>query len=88
MAISGIEQNYYQRVVGFLVGFLGDFVYTENLEEARLMVIGGQGFLPVEGIKKAENFGSSICRIPLFRGDLQIKRNYCAFWKKIILIII
>ncbi len=83
-----IEQNYYQRVVGFLVGFLGDFVYTENLEEARLMVIGGQGFLPVEGIKKAENFGSSICRIPLFRGDLQIKRNYCAFWKKIILIII
>ena len=52
------------------------------------MVIGGQGFLPVEGIKKAENFGSSICRIPLFRGDLQIKRNYCAFWKKIILIII
>lgn len=72
------EQEYYQNVVGFQ----GDFLYAENLEEARLMVIGGQGFMPVEGAKQAENFGSSISRIPLFRGDSQIRRNYCAFWKK------
>lgn len=72
------EQEYYQGVVGFQ----GDFLYAENLEEARLMVIGGQGFMPVEGVKKAENFGSSISRIPLFRGDSQITRNYCAFWKQ------
>ena len=71
------EQEYYQDVAGFQ----GDFLYAENLEEARLMVIGGQGFMPVEGVKKAENFGSSISRIPLFRGDSQITRNYCAFWK-------
>ena len=72
------EQEYYQSVVGFQ----GDFLYAENLEEARLMVIGGQGFMPVEGVKKAENVGSSISRIPLFRGDSQITRNYCAFWKR------
>ena len=72
------EQEYYQRVVGFQ----GDFLYAENLEEARLMVIGGQGFMPVEGVKRAENFGASISRIPLFRGDAQITRNYCAFWKQ------
>ncbi|MDE6435033.1 MAG: LysR family transcriptional regulator [Lachnospiraceae bacterium] len=72
------EQAYYQGVVGFQ----GDFFYAENLEEARLMVIGGQGFMPVEGVKKAENLGSSISRIPLFRGDSQITRNYCAFWKR------
>ncbi|MBD5463264.1 MAG: LysR family transcriptional regulator [Lachnospiraceae bacterium] len=72
------EQEYYQGVVGFQ----GDFLYAENLEEARLMVIGGQGFMPVEGVKRAENFGSSISRIPLFRGDSQITRNYCAFWKQ------
>ena len=65
-----------------MVGFQGDFLYAENLEEARLMVIGGQGFMPVEGVKRAENFGSSISRIPLFRGDSQITRNYCAFWKQ------
>lgn len=38
--------------------------------------------MPVEGVKRAENFGSSISRIPLFRGDSQITRNYCAFWKQ------
>lgn len=72
------EQEYYQGVVGFQ----GDFLYAENLEEARLMVIGGQGFMPVEGAKRAEKFDSSISRIPLYRGDSQIRRNYCAFWKK------
>ena len=72
------EQEYYHSVVGFQ----GDFLYAENLEEARLMVIGGQGFMPVEGVKRAENSGSSISRIPLFRGDSQITRNYCAFWKQ------
>lgn len=72
------EREYYQDVVGFR----SDFLYAENLEEARLMVIGGQGFMPVEGARQAENFGTSISRIPLFRGNSQIKRNYCAFWKK------
>lgn len=72
------EQEYYRDVVGFQ----GDFLYAENLEEARLMVIGGQGFMPVEGVKRAESFGPSISRIPLFRGDSQITRNYCAFWKQ------
>ena len=71
------EQECYQDVVGFQ----GDFLYAENLEEARLMVIGGQGFMPVEGVKRAEGLDSSISRVPLFRGDSQITRNYCAFWK-------
>lgn len=72
------EQEYYQSVLGFQ----GEFLYAENLEEARLLVISGQGFMPVEGAKVAGNFGSSIRRIPLFRNGRQITRNYCAFWKK------
>ena len=43
------EQAYYQQVVGFS----GEFLYAENLEEARLMVIGRRGFLPVEGVERA-----------------------------------
>lgn len=72
------EREYYSGVVGFQ----NDFLYAENLEEARLMVIGGQGFMPVEGVRQKESSVPSISRIPLFRGDSQMKRNYCAFWKK------
>lgn len=73
-----IEREYYQEVVGFQ----SDFLYAENLEEARLMVIGGQGFMAAEGVRQADSFGLPISRIPLYRGDSQIRRNYCAFWKK------
>lgn len=72
------EKEYYRGVVGFQ----GEFLYAENLEEARLLVIGGQRFMPVEGAKQAGTFGSPISRIPLCRGEEQITRNYCAFWKK------
>lgn len=73
-----IEQEYYRTVIGFQ----GEFRYAESLEEARLMVIGGQGFMPVEGNGQRINFGNSICRIPLYRGKEQITRRYCLFWKK------
>ena len=71
------EQAYYHDVVGFH----GEFLYAENLEEARLMVIGRKGFLPVEGTGQASPAGPSIVRVPLVRGDEPILRNYCAFWK-------
>lgn len=72
------ERDYYQGVVGFQ----GEFLYAENLEEARLQVISGRGFMPAEGAKQAGSFGPSISRIPLYRGEEPITRNYCAFWKK------
>ena len=72
------EQEYYHDVVGFHGGFL----YAGNLEEARLMVIGRKGFLPVEGTGQAGPAGTSMVRIPLVRGGEPILRNYCAFWKK------
>ena len=51
-------------------------------DDKAALVIGGQGFMPVEGVKRAESFGSSISRILLFRNGSLITRNYCAFWKK------
>ena len=72
------EQEYYHDVVGFH----GEFLYAENLEEARLMVIGRRGFFPVEGTGQSAQAGTSIVRIPLTRGEEPILRNYCAFWKK------
>ena len=72
------EREYYHDVVGFP----GEFLYAENLEEARLMVIGRKGFLPVEGTGQAAPAGMSIVCIPLARGEEPILRSYCVFWKK------
>lgn len=70
------EENYYRQVIGFQ----GEFLLAENLEEARLLVIGGNGFMIS---RSAENFPDhSIRHIPLFRGDIPITQTYCAFWKK------
>ena len=72
------EQEYYRDVVGFQ----GEFLYAENLEEARLMVIGRKGFLPGEGPGGAVAAEASLVRIPLVRGQESVLRSYCAFWKK------
>lgn len=72
------EQEYYRTIIGFQ----GEFLYAENMEEARLMVIGRKGFLPVEGSAVSPAMGTSIVRLPLVRGKDPIMRNYCAFWKK------
>ena len=72
------EREYYHDVVGFH----GEFLYAENLEEARLLVIGRKGFFPVEGTGQTAPAGASIVRIPLVRREEPILRNYCAFWKK------
>lgn len=71
------EQEYYRSVVGIN----SEILFAENQEEARLMVIGRKGFLPVEGGASALGAGS-VVRIPLMRGNEPIRRNYCAFWKK------
>lgn len=71
------ERTYYHDIIGFQ----GEYIFADNLEEARLLVISGKGFMPVEGTGKSGNFGTQISRIPLYRGENQITRNYCAFWK-------
>lgn len=69
------EQCYYRDIVGLE----GDFMFAENLEEARLLVIGGKGYMPVEGNGGAMQFDTTLCHVPLLRGRKPIKRNYCAF---------
>lgn len=72
------EQEFYQNTLDF-----GDnFIFAENLEEARLMVAGNQGFLPIEEIGTLPNVGMSISRIGLYKKGRQLQRNYCAFWRK------
>lgn len=72
------EKEFYQAVIGIQ----GEILYAENLEEARMMVISGQGFMPLEGSSRTTAFGTSLRRVPLYRGKEAILRNYCLFWKK------
>lgn len=71
------ERTYYQEIVGIKE----DFLFAENLEEARLLVIGGKGFMPIEGGENEPGFAAALRRILLTRKGKPIKRNYCAFWK-------
>lgn len=71
------ERAYYHEVVGFQ----GEFLFADTLEEARLLVLEGRGFLPIEGGAVPECFARAIRRVPLVRGGRPLMRNYCAFWK-------
>lgn len=72
------EQEFYQNVIGFQ----GEIMFADNMEEARISVISGKGFMPSEGTPVSGSLGANIKRIPLYRGNAPITRNYCAFWKK------
>lgn len=72
------EKEFYQTVIGIQ----GEILYAETLEEARMMVLSGQGFLPVEGNGQTMIFGASLRRVALCRGEEPVTRNYCLFRRK------
>ena len=72
------ESTYYREIVGFT----GEHHFAENLQDARILVASGKGFLPVEGIRDDVYYDASIARLPLYRKDEPVRRNYCAFWKE------
>ena len=70
------EAEYYRSILGFT----NDFLYAETQEEARLMVIGNRGFLPVEAVGKLPEVSGAIKRVPLYRKNRRVTRKYCLFW--------
>lgn len=69
------EQEYYRDIFGFR----GDFLFADNMDEARLMVVQNNGFMPID--EGAEIIGNTTTRIPLLRRKQSVSRHYCAFWK-------
>lgn len=71
------ERKFYREVLGIE----SEFIFARSLEEARLLAISGEGYLPAEGI-------SSECPPPLERAELRradgtrIIRSFSAFWMK------
>ena len=72
------EREYYETIIGLH----GDFLFADTMQEARLKVVTGQGYLPVDVIGEQVWFDTTVCRIPLVRNGENIKKTYCAFWKK------
>lgn len=72
------EQDYYEKIIGLQ----GDFLFADTVQEARLKIITGQGYLPVDVIGEQVWFDTAVSRIPLVRNQSPIRKTYCAFWRK------
>ena len=72
------EREYYESIIGLK----GDFLFADSIQEARLKIITGQGYMPVDVIGEQFWFDTAVCRIPLTRNKQPVKKVYCAFWKK------
>lgn len=72
------EQHYYESIIGLH----GDFLFADTVQEARLKIITGQGYMPVDVIGEQVWFDTSVSRIPLVRNLSPVKKTYCTFWKK------
>ena len=69
------EQEYFRDIIGFG----GDFLFADNIDEARLMVVQNNGFMPIDDVPT--HIGNATTKIPLMRRDKPITQHYCAFWK-------
>ena len=72
------EQEYYESIIGLH----GEFIFADTMQEARLKIITGRGYLPVDVIGEQAWFDTAVSRIPLLRNDQPVKKIYCAFWRK------
>ncbi len=68
------EQEYYHDILGFY----DDFLFADSIDEARLMVVQNNGFMPIDDGTAASNM---TVKIPLYRNNQPVPRHYCAFWK-------
>lgn len=65
-----------------ILGFRGRFLTAANLEEAKMMVLAGKGFLPIEGSSPVSALRDVMKCIPLCRDGERLMRRYCAYWKR------
>lgn len=72
------EQSYYEDIIGIK----GDFLFADSIQEARLKIITGQGYMPVDVIGGQAWFDTTIARIPIVRNGEPVRKTYCAFWRK------
>lgn len=74
-----IETEYYENTLGFNE----NFIFVENLNEARMLVSANKGFFPIASVPSQNNEKiEGISRVLLVRNGERVERNYYAFWNK------
>lgn len=63
------------------IGFGSEIIFAENIEDARMLLIQGKGFMPIEGSDRYVQLGNVTKKLRLTRNDNPIIRRYCAFIK-------
>lgn len=72
-----VEQEFYENTLG--IGKM--FVFADTLDDAKLMVLGGRGYMLIDKI--GTEAGKTLFEREVKRSDFStIVRTYCAFWKK------
>ena len=72
------ERRYYEKIVGLK----GDYIFAGSVQEARMKIVTGQGYMPVDVIGEQKWFDTAVSRIPLVRNSEPVTKTYCAFWQK------
>lgn len=70
------ERTYYRDIIGFR----GSFRFADSLDEARKMVLSGEGIFPLDEVTPEKDVGRAIKRVTVTLNGVNIGRNYCAFW--------
>ncbi|WP_334117221.1 LysR family transcriptional regulator [Ligilactobacillus sp.] len=73
-----VEERYYSETLGYESSFL----FADSLDAARLLAIGGRGFIPLEEAGELPPPSPGLKRIPLVNGSGRLARNYCFFWRR------
>lgn len=73
------EQQYCEKIIGLKSS---SDILADSLQEARLKIATGQGFMLLDVIGEEPQRNTAIRRIPLTRQSEPITKTYCAFWKK------
>lgn len=73
-----IEAAFYRNDVGVK----SDFIYVENIEEARLLVLSNRGYMIVERPDENAFFNERVMMLTLRNGSEQLRRTYGVFAKK------
>lgn len=71
------ESKYYKDILGFK----GNFIYANNLDEAKLLVASNKGFL-LQNIFSQKQIDGGIKEIPYYDSEGHSTTNYYAYWKK------